>query len=573
MEKIKNILEKDCTKDILIIGLLVIIYGIMSFYHLGINDNPQSFSNFSSASTQIFELEKETSVSKIRYFLGDREGKFQLYVSKDGSIYTVVGELNGYTLSWNDIQVNDMIKYIKITSNSGNIGEMQVYDKYSNKASVAAVGEEGKKLLDEPNTVPDVITYENSAYFDEIYFATSAYEYANGEPATEYTHPHLGKILQTIPVVFFGITPFSYRLMNNLAGIGIVIVMYILGKLIFKKRLYAFLPAFLMAFDNFHFAQTRIGTVDGILIFFCLLSSLFMYKYFTLDSKASMKKKLINLFFCGLFFGCAVATKWMGFYTGLGLALIFFGKMIYETIKEKKFDKQNIVIMIACVIFFIMIPSIMYVTMYFNFETVHGKINDLNDFFKITGDMFNFHSTLTATHPFSSLWYTWPIMQKPVWFYVANINATTTSTICNLGNPAVWWFGVVALIYVLAKLLKNIVLRIIGKDVIFKIIKKDKEIKKGDIFIIVMYLSVWLPYVFIGRVMFLYHYFMALPFVIFAITALIKFLYEKFNKKWIVLGYMLIVVVMFWTFYPVSSGRPVSKSYVNSLHWIDTWIF
>ena len=66
---------------------------------------------------------------------------------------------------------------------------------------------------------------------------------------------------------------------------------------------------------------------------------------------------------------------------------------------------------------------------------------------------------------------------------------------------------------------------------------------------------------------------MALPFAMFAITALIKYLYEKFNKKWIVLGYMLIVFVMFWMFYPISSGRPVSRSYVDSLHWFDTWIF
>ncbi len=552
--KIKSILSKDYVKDILIIGILVIVYSIISFIRLGNIVSPQTFGEFTYGQETIFELEKPTQISKLRYFLGDKEGKFDVFGSADGINYSNLGEINDFVLAWTDLNINGTYKYIKIfPKKNGNIGEIQLYDKFSNKIKIATDYSEGKKLIDEPNTVPEVISHENSAYFDEIYFATSSYEYANGLPATEYTHPHLGKILQSIPVVLFGISPFSYRLMGNLAGIGIIIVMYILGKLIFKKRLYAFLAAFLMAFDNFHFSQTRLGTVDGSLIFFCLTSALFMYRYFLLGNDATLKKKLFNLFFCGLFFGCAVCVKWMGFYTGLGLALIFFGKMIYDSIKAKKFDKQNIIIMLACVLFFVIIPCIIYISIYFNFETVHGKINNMDDFFKLTYDMFNFHSTLTATHPFSSSWYTWPIMLKPVWLRVGHINDSTVSTISNIGNPAIWWFGVIALIYVLIKL----------------IAKRKKE----EIFIIVMYLSVWLPYVFIGRVMFLYHYFMALPFVMFAIVDFIKFLYEKFNKKWIIWGYMLIVFIMFWVFYPVSSGMPVPNTYVESLRWLSTWIF
>ena len=323
--------------------------------------------------------------------------------------------------------------------------------------------------------------------------------------------------------------------------------------MLFKNRLFAFVPAFLMAFDNMHFAQTRIGTVDGFLILFCLLSALFMFKYISLERSAPLKKKLLNLFFCGLFFGLSVCVKWIAFYNGLGLALLFFGKMIFDSFKARKFDKQYLIIMLFCVLFFIIIPSIIYVSIYFNFETVHGKINNMDDFFKLTNDMFNFHSKLDADHPFTSKWYTWPIMLKPVWFYVQNMGNNITSTISNIGNPAIWWFGIISFVYVLI-------------DVI-------RKRKLEHIFILVMYLVVWLPYVFIGRVMFLYHYFMALPFVMLAVTALMKFLYEKFNKKWIVFGYLAIVFIMFWVFYPVSSGVPVPKTYADSLKWFSTWYF
>ena len=551
MEKIAN---KELVKDIIIIGVLALVYCIISFFRLGSTTNPQTFETITNDTSVVFEFNESSDVSILRAFIGDQEGSYTVYGSQDNTKYTSLGMLNGYVLSWNDFLIDKTFKFIKIVGNgNGNLGEIQFYDNLYNKINVSLVSTTGSLLLDEPYTIPDVISYENSSYFDEIYFASSAYEYANGLPATEYTHPHLGKMLQAIPVALFGTTPFSYRLMGNLAGIAIVVVMYILGKLIFKNRLFAFLPAFLMAFDNLHFSQTRIGTVDGFLILFCLTSALFMFKYISLGKNAPLKKKLINLFFCGLFLGLGICVKWIAFYAGLGLALLFFGKMIYDSFKAKKFDMQNIIIILFCILFFIVIPGIIYVSLYFNFETVYGKICNMDDFLKLTQDMFSFHSTLDANHPFSSPWYTWPIMLKPVWFYVAEIGENLTSTISNIGNPAIWWFSVIALVFLFVQ----------------TILKKNKE----NIFILIMYLSVWVPYIFIGRVMFLYHYFMALPFVLLAVTSFLKWIYEKTNKKWIIWSYLIVVFIMFWIFYPVSSGIPVSKEYVNSLHWLSSWYF
>ena len=127
------------------------------------------------------------------------------------------------------------------------------------------------------------------------------------------------------------------------------------------------------------------------------------------------------------------------------------------------------------------------------------------------------------------------------------------STIVGIGNPAIWWFGVVALIY----------------SLIAAIYKKSKN----DLFIVVMYLSIWLPYVFIGRVMFLYHYFPALIFLMLAIVSFIKNFSEKFKNKWIILIYMLIVLVLFIWFYPVVSGAVMPESYIESLKWLSTWYF
>lgn len=33
--------------------------------------------------------------------------------------------------------------------------------------------------------------------------------------------------------------------------------------------------------------------------------------------------------------------------------------------------------------------------------------------------MYRYHANLSADHPFTSDWYTWPLMLKPVWLYVS----------------------------------------------------------------------------------------------------------------------------------------------------------
>ncbi len=555
LNKVKEFTKKEIFKDIVLVGILVIIYSFISFKNLGSTINPQTFCDLSAGQSVTLELKEETDISKIRYFMGHREGRFKIFGSIDGDYYSEIGDIDSkFVLSWNDLITNMKVKYISInTLKSTDIGEIQIYDRFSKKVKLIGLSDEANKLVDEPKVVPETISYENSAYFDEVYFARSAYQHANDLPAAEYTHPHLGKIIQSIPLFFFGCTPFSYRLMGNIAGILMRVIMYIFGKKVFKKRRYAFLASFLMAFDNFHFVQTRIGTVDSFLILFCLTSTFFMYQYFTLPKTAKLKQKLIYLFFSGLFFGMAVSVKWIAMYTGLGLAILFFGKMIYESIKDKKFDKQNIPIMAACIVFYIIIPLIIYISCFYTYETVQGKVNSLQDIWKYTCDMFNFHSTLTATHPFSSEWYTWPIMLKPIWYNVTTISETQYSTIAAIGNPAIWWPGIAALVFVL----------------LHSLIKRDKE----SIFIIVMFLSVWLPYAFIGRIMFIYHYFMALPFVMLSIVSLMKAINSKFDKWYIMAIYMAIVLVMFFIFYPVVSGVFVPKSYINSLHWFSTWTF
>lgn len=563
--KFKSYLRDNSRKlgktDWIIIGVFVLFYAIISFNNLGTLENPQTFYKFTNAGDEAgIELENNIEqISKIRVYSGNETGSYDIFTSNDGENYDFLTTIEQtMAFSWSDFTLDKSFKYLKLVSKDfdTSIGEIQLYDQYGEKVSVVASDDQSEVLLDEKNTVPATISYLNSAYFDEIYFARSAYEYIHGIPTNEWVHPPLGKLIMTIPILLFGMNTFAYRFMGNIAGILMIPVIYALAKNIFKNRKWAILAGILMTFDCFHFAQTRMGTVDSFLVLFIMLSALFMYKYIVMDKNDKLNKKLLNLFLSGLFIGCSIATKWTGLYAGLALAIIFFGNMIYQNWKKPKDEKDPdlIKVLLASVVFFVVIPLTIYVLSYLLFPTIYpNKVEGISGLIEQTKNMYEYHSKLTATHDFSSAWYTWPIMYKPVWYYVSYPGGDIVSTIVGIGNPAIWWFGVVAALFTL----------------VMSILKRKREYLFPTVFI----LCSWLPYLFIGRCMFMYHYFPTLPFIMLAIVALVRFITQKIRSNSFYLGYVILVVVLFILFYPVISGMLTSADYVNSLKWLKSWIF
>lgn len=609
-------------RDWIIMGVLMIVYFFIAFYHLGTMQSPKTYYQFKNSGEEIsIELTSiEQNVSKIRYYTGPEIGDFTVMSSSDGKIYKEIATLKENSVfAWEDLNIDASFKYLKFVSQipGSYIGEVQLYNKYGEKLTSKASDDKSLVVVDESNTVPAQISNINSSYFDEIYFARSAYEYVHGIDTMEWVHPPLGKLIMAIPILLFGMSTFSYRLMGALAGLLMIPVIYILAKRIFKNTKWASLAGILMTFDCFHFAHTRMGTVDSFLVLFIMLSALFMYQYITLDKEENLKQKIKNLGLSGLFMGCAIATKWTGLYASLALAIIFFADLLYKyTDKRKKKDNEQlmqsvlyilfalgivpiiiyyatlffatislattftilyyalalivcIVLLIVkllkkdnnlwkifayCFIFFVIIPIVIYIFSYLLFpNVVNYNDNSISGIINQIKDMYYYHSNLEEGHPFSSPWYTWPIMLKPVWYSVGYYGGNIKSTIVGIGNPAIWWFSIIAMIFAFAQV----------------VLKKSKE----NWFIIIFIICTWLPYIFIDRAMFMYHYFPTLPFLMLAIVSFIKWITEKIKSNSFYIFYIAIVILLFFIFYPVISGMVTTSDYIDSIKWLSSWIF
>ncbi len=545
-------------KSTIVFLIILVAYTVLSFYKLGSMKNPQTYFNLKDTEQLIYVLPDNTIPSRMMFYSGNDLPYISIFLTND------INDLNSYkydssydsvyVFAWHDVSFNyekEPYKYVVLQSywDTTTLGELKIYDQNDNEIKLEPLHENEKVLLDEQDTVPEEFSYYNSSYFDEVYFPRAAYEIMNDLPIYESVHPPLGKLIISIPISILGVTPFAYRLMGNIAGILMLVVIYAIAKELFKKESFALFAMAIMALDGMHFVQTRIGTVDTFLVLFLMTSFLFFIKYIKIPKEAEMKKKVIPLLLSGTFWGMAMSTKWTAAFVGLGMGIIYLVDYCL------KYKKCNIKLLLFSVLSFVIIPIVIYILSYIPVMLNPNEgIYDVKSFLEYQNGIYQYHSQLTEGHPFSSPWYTWPYIGKPLWFYCSNFENGTYGTIACMGNPAIWWLSIATAVATL----------------IYSAFKKNKE----GAMLVVMILATWLPYFFIGRVMFIYHYFITLPFMMLSIVFIVSRLVEwKKQFKYIIPILCMIFLGFFIYFYPVYSGMPVSHDYIEQTKWFDEWIY
>lgn len=440
-------------------------------------------------------------------------------------------------------------------------------------------------LFDEQALVPYRPNVLHSTYFDEVYFPRTALEQLLNWPVVyENTHPPLGKDIMQLGIAIMGMTPFGWRWLGTIVGALMLPLLYAMAKRLFRDSYWATFCTLFMAADFMHFTQTRIGTVDSYLVIFIMAAYYFMLIY--LDEPAWEKgfwRSLAPLALSGVFLGLAGAVKWIGFFAAFGLALLFLLSRISEgtaysrhlsaqqvsvpdarIAKRRWFLRYVLFTCLACVVLFILVPAIVYTLSYLPVP----KNDDTKSFLTWVIDsqphMYNYHKGVTAAHPYYSYWYEWPLNIRPIFFYDASLlSPPLDEAIASFGNPIVWWSGLAGIIAV-------------GIMLIFQYTagrKKGRAPNRLLWFPLLGWLSQYVPWIVSPRKMtFVYHYFSCTPFLILAAGFLFRFLEKEGIMKRKSLNILLcITIALFVVYYPVLSGIPVNRAWLNGLKILPRW--
>ena len=416
----KNV--KFTKQDWIALLSIVVVYGAIALYNLGYNYAPQSYYTAQGANEAItFDFtNKQANITELNYYLGRYENReFYLQQSSDNVNWTNVvtdgqdeaslgAEASKFTMvsvfCWGKTNFTITEPYVRLVTKTDNniINELVFKDEAGNEI-VPVNSASYTDLFDEQEMCPEISTFRDSTYFDEIYHARTAYEMTLDDVyCYENTHPPLGKFIISIGIRIFGMCPFGWRIMGTLFGIAMLPFFYLFTKKFFKETWIATIATTLLAADFMHFTQTRIATIDVFVTFFIILMYYFMYQYTTMSFyDTSLKKTFIPLLCSGISMGLGCASKWPGCYAGIGLGVIFFAVMVQrymeyryacltvnqttEGIKHSDIKakfKGNIIKTLAfCVLAFVVIPLTIYTASYIPVDDDNdlGLINYVTD--------------------------------------------------------------------------------------------------------------------------------------------------------------------------------------------------
>lgn len=560
--------------------VISLAYALAAFTNLGVNTAPQTFCRFTERGQYaLVELDEPREIGALMYYSGLYSGSYRLQFSADGEEWvdqTAMTQEHGDLFKWQYAELaegNGSVRFVRVIAAERLwLGEIALFDAAGERIGAEhLIYDDGcRTLFDEPDTVPDEPGYLNSSYFDEIYHARTAFEHVKNVSPYEISHPPLGKLIISLGVRLFGMTPFGWRFMGTLVGVLMLPVMYVFLKKLFGKTSVAACCTAVFAFDFMHFTQTRIATIDTYAVFFILLMYLFMYLYLSAERGAKMPRRpwLPYLALAGLSFGLGAACKWTCIYAGAGLGVLWLGDRVLRGVRLCRAGRKWHYIYetaentLWCLLFFVIVPCLVYYLSYYPYGRANGLEGAGMYFTREYLDlvlenqrfMFSYHSGVTATHPYSSSWYQWIVDARPILYYLKYFGDGTKSSFGAFVSPLLCWGGMFALLCV-------------GYAAI-------RQRDGRTAFILLGYLAQLLPWVLVTRITFEYHYFPCTVFLVLALGYVFAHLDALGGRRWPLYSFTAVSLALFAAFYPVLSGMRVPEWYShNLLAWFPSWPF
>ena len=591
-------------RDFLMIAVMTFIAAVIAFSYLGSTNVPVSSVSKQDDvlfSTVIIDTEHH-DVTQIWVYQGIGSASILLtsYQELNGSVFSseTLKLSNDNMYRWHIHELDRTSgRYIRLRYMARNVEiyEIAFANSDGDIRPIEIVGgnNNSDKLFDEQSLVPVNPDLMTGMYFDELYHAITALEFIRGDKAYEYTHPPLGKIIISWGIQLFGMNPFGWRVMSALFSVMLIPLFYLFIFGLTRSTVWSTLGALLFNVEGMRIVMGRIATLDTFAVFFILAAFALMYAFYNNFPKD--KSRIISwtlpLALSGVLWGISVAVKWTGVYAGMGLFILFVITVVkWLIIRSKASNSKSLIqdktviarissVIVICIICYLLIPFVIYLLSYIPFKE---GLNTDSSLFSVMidnqKDMYNYHSKLEADHPAGSKWFVWLFNAMPVYFYNGEqmLADGFTAKIFAWGNFAIWLTG----LFITATILFDKVKITIDKYYKKQTVAQDKSFNSKILFLLVMYLSMLLPWALISRVSFMYHYYGCVPPLI-ALTILYFKQYwnhsivnvakdsrlrympiitnngEVISSRILLVAYIFLALFAFVIFYPLFTGIPV----------------
>ncbi len=180
------------------------------------------------------------------------------------------------------------------------------------------------------------------------------------------------------------------------------------------------------------------------------------------------------------------------------------------------------------------VAAIAYLAVFFPHYWL-GWWGGIEDLFKYYSDIVWYEKSVSsATHPYSSPWWSWPLMLRPIAYWQNFPKTGDVQTVWGGGNPLLWWGALTAITITAVKALERPTLT--------------------RSFLVIGYLSYLLLWAWIGRTLFLYHYMASVYFGYLALAILLAECFKERAEPWEHLALLLTMTPVFFLGMPLTLG-------------------
>jgi dolichyl-phosphate-mannose--protein O-mannosyl transferase len=362
--------------------------------------------------------------------------------------------------------------------------------------------------------------------YDEFHYIPAARAMLDGHLINR-EHPPLAKYFFATSLAAFGDTPTTWRVPSVVFGLATLAGVLELAWVFFPNPFWALFVGLMTLFNFVLFVQARIAMLDTIMTAFLIWACVYTVK-------TTRDPKLYNFVWVGVFFGFAMAAKWAAIPT-FALCLL-----LLATQNWRWSVTAGAVALTA------------YFVTFFPLMALNKEDIGLLRIFTLQKEMWDLHMSLHAPHGYSSHWWQWPLLLRPMW-YAFDRDGDSVRGVFLVGNPLIFWLGFPAVL-----------------AFIFE--KFDRY--SNEFLILFLYCSLYLPWIAFPRATaFFYYYY---PAALMLSPAIVQHL-QKWERRYPHLKlwaciFMVFCFSLFIDFYPILAGTPLPPTMFQRWVWFRTWL-
>jgi dolichyl-phosphate-mannose--protein O-mannosyl transferase len=417
-------------------------------------------------------------------------------------------------------------------------------------------------------------------------------------------HPPLGKWTIALGEYLFGATPFGWRFAVAVLGTLSILMTARIARRLTRSDLVGTLAGLLLAVEGTHLVMSRTGLLDTVLMFWILASfGLLLIDrdrtrgrlagLVTADGLASLGTRWgprLGLrpwrWAAALTLGLACSVKWSAlWFVAFFLLLSLMWDISARRVVGVRWPWRATLVRdaVPAGLSVLAIVLAVYVASWTGwFLTDDGYARQwaaghapsvipeaLRSLWHYHAEAWRFHVGLSSPHPYGSNPLSWPFQARPTSFFYESIkdgsqgctvdNCSTAVTA--LGNPIIWWFGILAVIHQ--------AWRWIGR----------RDWRSGAVLVAIA--AGWVPWLlYLDRTIFTFYTVVISPFLVMAVAMTLGAIIGpvlapgRRRRDGVVAATVLVLLMVTagWWFYPVWSAEVIPYEAWRLRMWFSSWV-